>query len=90
MTWKKEGKTFWIVYEDTDELNKDFPLNSGNVLSSNKTVWKLETMEGTSNVAQTKASFCSKSDIKGVVPTKMMKSQVLMFAKNMFSAAFVL
>jgi len=37
--WKSDGRSVWSVYEDINELDKNFEVKSGNVVAFGRTTW---------------------------------------------------
>ncbi|GMH52305.1 hypothetical protein TrRE_jg5725, partial [Triparma retinervis] len=83
--WKKEegDKFCWTVYKDTDLLNDDLPLSSGTVLASATTTWMFEALTTHGGIPQTRATFTSRVDIKGSVPSFVMNRLSTGYASSM-------
>jgi hypothetical protein len=83
--WQKDEaeKVYWTVYQDTDRLNKDFPLHFNVVQASATTTWKFEELQSTGGFPQTRVIYVARVDIAGAVPTFIMNHLSVGFASNM-------
>lgn len=83
VVWQKDddGKV-WIIYEDTDRLDKDFPRISGAIQASAKTTWCFEELKSkTGDITQCKVRFASKVDFGGAVPKSIMNLFTVRYMK---------
>jgi len=83
--WKKESRTIWCVYEDTEELDQEIPLNQNNILASQKLVWCFEELPKVGGVHQTRATMIARPDIKAKVPGAVMRKVAKNFASKLIT-----
>jgi len=64
---QKDGAAF-LAYEDTQDLDEDFPRKAGNVVAAIQTACRFEPLGTTYGIPQTKVTYVARSDLKGVIP----------------------
>ena len=62
-----DGAAF-LAYEDTQDLDDDFPRKAGNVVASIKTACRFEPLGTFYGIPRTKVTYVARSDLKGVIP----------------------
>ena len=67
---KDGGGAAFLAYEDTNELDGDFPVKAGRVRASIQTAFRFEPLPNTHGcIPQTKVTFACRLDFKGTIPT---------------------
>ena len=80
--WKREGKKTWIVYEDTKDFSKRYPLLPGIVLATSKTTWLMEELPKLGSVPQTRVTLVTNNKLNGSAPTYATNILAKRFAGN--------
>ena len=62
-----DGVAF-LAYEDTQDLDEDFPRKAGNVAASIQIACRFEPLKAAYGIPQTKVTCVAKGDLKGVIP----------------------
>ena len=75
--------TYFLTYEDTDELNEQYPVKVGNVVASSRAAWLFEPLPKVGNISQTRVTLVARADIKCGISGFIMDRLILGFGKNL-------
>ena len=81
--WERcDDGTHFLAYEDTNELDDEFPVKPGNVVASSRAAYLYEPLPKIGNVPQTRVTFVGKVDVKGSTQNLLMNKLILGIGKN--------
>ena len=78
-----EGGRALLAYEDTDELDDQYPPKVGSVAASVRTACMFEPLPAIYGIPQTKVTFVARVDVRGIVPAAFTNAFVGRYFSNL-------
>ncbi|GMH76230.1 hypothetical protein TrLO_g4036 [Triparma laevis f. longispina] len=86
VVWKKEGKDKMIVcYQDTDDLDEEYPRDRNVIAASGCTIWEYERLPEDNGIPQMRVKVISRNDVAGRVPNFVMNRLVMSVGKSVIN-----
>ena len=83
MVWERcDDGTYFLTYEDTNELDDEFPVETGSVVASSRAAYLFEPLPKVGNIPQTRVTYVGRVDMKGSIPRFIMNKLTLRTGKN--------
>ena len=83
MVWERcDDGTYFLTYEDTNELDNEFPVENGNVVASSRAAYLFEPLPKVGNIPQTRVTFVARVDIQFNISSFIMNRLILGTGKN--------